>query len=85
VRYIQDQREYHRKKMLQEEYHEFLHKQATEYDERYRCGLIQSSLTRRMESLADFHTPALKDRTKLKAPLRGEKCPNFRPVETGCE
>ena len=35
TRYIQNQREHHRKKTFQEEYLEFLNKYGIEYDERY--------------------------------------------------
>lgn len=38
VRYIQHQREHHRKKSFQEEYLEFLQKHGIEYDERYVWG-----------------------------------------------
>jgi putative transposase len=38
VRYIQNQREHHRKKTFQEEYLEFLQKHGIEYDERYLWG-----------------------------------------------
>jgi putative transposase len=38
VRYIQEQREHHRKKTFQQEYLEFLQKHDIEYDERYLWG-----------------------------------------------
>jgi len=38
IRYIQNQREHHRKKTFQEEYLEFLNKYGIEYDERYLWG-----------------------------------------------
>lgn len=38
VRYIQHQREHHRKKTFQEEYLEFLQKHGVEYDERFVWG-----------------------------------------------
>ena len=38
VRYIQNQREHHRKKTFQEEYLEFLQANGIEYDERYVWG-----------------------------------------------
>ncbi|PYI48103.1 MAG: IS200/IS605 family transposase [Verrucomicrobia bacterium] len=38
VRYIQNQREHHRKNTFQDEYLEFLRKHGIEYDERYLCG-----------------------------------------------
>jgi putative transposase len=38
VRYIQNQREHHRKKTFQEEYRELLEKHGVEYDERYIWG-----------------------------------------------
>jgi putative transposase len=38
VRYIQSQREHHRKKTFQEEYLEFLEKHGIEYDERFVWG-----------------------------------------------
>ena len=38
IRYIQNQREHHRKKTFQEEYLEFLHEHGIEYDERYLWG-----------------------------------------------
>ena len=38
IRYIQNQREHHRKKTFQEEYLEFLQKHGVEYDERYLWG-----------------------------------------------
>jgi putative transposase len=38
VRYIQNQREHHRKKTFQEEYRELLEKHDIEYDERYIWG-----------------------------------------------
>jgi putative transposase len=38
VRYIQNQREHHRKKTFQEEYRELLEKHGIEYDERYIWG-----------------------------------------------
>ena len=38
TRYIQNQREHHRKKTFQEEYLEFLNKYGIEYDERYLWG-----------------------------------------------
>jgi putative transposase len=38
IRYIQNQREHHRKKTFQEEYLEFLDKHGIEYDERYLWG-----------------------------------------------
>ena len=38
VRYIQRQREHHRKKSFQEEYLEFLQKHGIQYDERYVWG-----------------------------------------------
>ena len=38
VRYIQTQREHHRKKTFQEEYLEFLQKHGIPYDERYLWG-----------------------------------------------
>ena len=38
VRYIQNQREHHRKKTFQEEYLEFLQRHGIEYDERYVWG-----------------------------------------------
>ena len=38
IRYIQNQREHHRKKTFQEEYLEFLNKYGIEYDEHYLWG-----------------------------------------------
>ena len=38
VRYIQNQREHHRKNTFQDEYLEFLRKHGIEYDERYLWG-----------------------------------------------
>jgi REP element-mobilizing transposase RayT len=38
IKYIQSQREHHRKKTFQEEYLEFLRKNDIEYDERYLWG-----------------------------------------------
>jgi len=38
ISYIQNQREHHRKTTFQEEYREFLHQNAIEYDERYLWG-----------------------------------------------
>ena len=38
IRYIQNQREHHRRKTFQEEYLEFLQKHGIEYDERYVWG-----------------------------------------------
>jgi REP element-mobilizing transposase RayT len=38
VKYIQNQREHHRKKTFQEEYLDFLIKNGIEYDERYLWG-----------------------------------------------
>ena len=38
IRYIQDQREHHRKKTFQEEYLEFLKENGVDYDERYLWG-----------------------------------------------
>lgn len=38
VRYIQNQRDRHRKKTFQDEYLEFLDKHGIEYDERYLWG-----------------------------------------------
>ena len=38
VRYIQNQREHHRRRTFQEEYLEFLRKYGVEYDERYLWG-----------------------------------------------
>ena len=38
IRYIQNQREHHRKKSFQEEYLELLQKHGIEYDERYLWG-----------------------------------------------
>ena len=38
VRYIQSQREHHRKKTFQEEYLEFLQMHGIDYDERYLWG-----------------------------------------------
>jgi len=38
VRYIQNQREHHRKKTFQEEYLELLHGHGIQYDERYLWG-----------------------------------------------
>ncbi|MFN7946371.1 MAG: IS200/IS605 family transposase [Blastocatellia bacterium] len=38
IRYIQNQREHHRKRTFQEEYLEFLRKHGIEYDERYVWG-----------------------------------------------
>jgi len=38
VRYIQNQREHHRKKTFQEEYLELLQQHGVEYDERYLWG-----------------------------------------------
>jgi putative transposase len=38
IRYIQNQREHHRRKTFQEEYLEFLQKHGIEYDERYLWG-----------------------------------------------
>ena len=38
VRYIQNQREHHRKRTFQEEYLEFLRRHGIEYDERYVWG-----------------------------------------------
>jgi putative transposase len=38
IRYIQNQREHHRKVTFQEEYLEFLRKNGIEYDERYLWG-----------------------------------------------
>ncbi len=38
IRYIQSQREHHRKKTFQEEYLEFLNEYGIEYDERYLWG-----------------------------------------------
>jgi len=38
IRYIQNQREHHRKKTFQEEYLEFLNEYGIEYDERYLWG-----------------------------------------------
>jgi putative transposase len=38
VRYIQKQREHHRKRTFQEEYLEFLQRHGVEYDERYLWG-----------------------------------------------
>jgi hypothetical protein len=35
VRYIENQKEHHRKKIFQEEYRAFLKKYKVEYDERY--------------------------------------------------
>ena len=38
IRYIQSQREHHRRKTFQEEYLEFLHENGIEFDERYLWG-----------------------------------------------
>ena len=38
IKYIQDQREHHRRKTFEEEYREFLTKHGIEYDERYIWG-----------------------------------------------
>jgi putative transposase len=38
IKYIQNQREHHRKKTFQEEYLEFLRENGIEYDERYLWG-----------------------------------------------
>jgi REP element-mobilizing transposase RayT len=38
VRYIQNQREHHRRRTFQEEYMDFLRKHGVEYDERYVWG-----------------------------------------------
>jgi REP element-mobilizing transposase RayT len=38
IRYIQQQREHHRKRTFQEEYREFLRRHGVEYDERYVWG-----------------------------------------------
>ena len=38
IRYIQNQREHHRRKTFQEEYLDFLRKSGIEYDERYLWG-----------------------------------------------
>jgi REP element-mobilizing transposase RayT len=38
IKYIQNQREHHKKKTFQEEYRELLEKQRVEYDERYIWG-----------------------------------------------
>jgi REP element-mobilizing transposase RayT len=38
IRYIQNQREHHRRKTFQEEYLKFLQKHGIEYDERYLWG-----------------------------------------------
>ena len=38
IRYIQTQREHHRKRTFQEEYLEFLQRHGVEYDERYLWG-----------------------------------------------
>ena len=38
IRYLQNQREHHRKKTFQEEYLEFLNEYGIEYDERYLWG-----------------------------------------------
>jgi len=38
VRYIQNQREHHRKKRFQEEYLEFLRENGIDYNERYLWG-----------------------------------------------
>ena len=38
IKYIQNQREHHRKRTFQEEYLEFLIKNGSEYEERYLLG-----------------------------------------------
>lgn len=38
IKYIQNQREHHRRKTFQEEYLEFLQKKGVEFDERYLWG-----------------------------------------------